>query len=352
MTHRQFDTVADWLEARSEGYGIGASTVAAVLGASSYRTPWDVWASHHAPEALPEVDAGQLRRGQLLEPHVFKSFPLRYEEQGHTARHVDRVICYHRSETWARCSPDGFVYDAEQQDGPPVGLIEVKTARNGWAWRDAPDEIRSAEDLDTLPVMAYGIQCYWQLLVTGLDWVDLIVVIMSNDAADIADALALNHPEAMETVARHLGTIKAIRIYRDPAFVERLGARVAAWREAHLVQGTEPEAAGALAAAYHGNRRKIGHLTVADDHPVIALADCLHDAKQAKKVIDQRVKHYTGRLKQALQNVRAVEASRGVVKWRKVGRGMSVALSDWVPSEAPVEPDNVPTLQPEESDHD
>ena len=75
-------------------------------------------------------------------------------------------------------------------------------------------------------------------------------------------------------------------------------------------------------------------------------------AKQAKKVIDQRVKHYTGRLKQALQNVRAVEASRGVVKWRKVGRGMSVALSDWVPSEAAVEPDNVPTLQPEESDHD
>lgn len=316
-----YDTHEEWLNARRDGYGVGASTVGAILGASSYRSPWDVWAAEYAPDAIGAGNIAQLQRGHLLERHVLRFYS---ERENIEVEHLDRAIWYHDAQPWARFSPDGV-----RADG---GLVEVKTVRGGWDWRDVSDVIESAEELEYLPSLNYGLQCHWQMLVSGAPFVDLVILPMGHELAAVADLLAVSDwPEAMTVVAEGLrSSMIVVRLLRDAVFEARLGAKVAAWRERHLVNGEEPPASGAHASAHHGRVPKRGELEIDLDHPVTLVADSLFDAKREKKVIDARVKSLTGRLKKALQHVETVKTGRGSIAWRRAGRGKTLDLRQWV----------------------
>lgn len=320
MQLRTFDTHDEWLNERRAGFGVGASAVGAILGESSYRSPWDVWSTHHAPGAVNPGNVAQLQRGHHLERHILRLYG---EAQGIEVKHYDRTICYHPDQPWARFSPDGI-----RADG---GIVEVKTARGGWAWRDVQDPIETAADLHYLPSVAYGLQAYWQMLVSGAEFVDLVVLPLGHELAAVADALAMDHPAALETLAEAIkGSLVVVRVMRDAQFLKRLGDRVAAWRAKHLVDGLEPPAEGPSASAYHGRQVKRGEVDLSVDHPVIELADALFDAKRQKRQLDAKVKAYTGRLKQACQHVQSVTSSRGTIVWRKAGRGKAVDLKGWI----------------------
>lgn len=329
-----YSTHDEWLEARAVDHGIGASTVGAILGASSYRTPWDVWASHYAPDAIKAGNVAQLQRGHLLERHILRLYA---EEQGIDVEHYDRTICYHDDQNWARFSPDGI-----RSDG---GVVEVKTVRNGWEWRDAPVLLESGDELEYLPSLNYGLQCHWQMLVSGAPFVDLVVLPLGHELAAVADALAMSDwPEALGVIADAIrSSLVVVRVMRDSRFAARLGARVAEWREKHLVGGDEPMASGAHASAYHGRQPKKGSVEVDEASPITEVADALYHAKRRKKAIDAEVKDYTGRIKQAMQHVEEVRTERGIITWRKVGRGKAIDLRQWVyggttHTEAPIEP--------------
>ena len=151
-------------------------------------------------------------------------------------------------------------------------------------------------------------------------------------------------PEALGVIADAIrSSLVVVRVMRDSRFAARLGARVAEWREKHLVGAVEPTASGAHASAYHGRQPKKGSVEVDEASPITEVADALYHAKKRKKAIDAEVKDYTGRIKQAMQHVEEVRTERGIITWRKVGRGKAIDLRQWVyggttHTEAPIEP--------------
>lgn len=345
MHQQTFETHEEWLTARRADFGIGASTVGAIVGASTYRSAWDVWSSHFAPEAQKPGNIAQLQRGHHLERHILRLYA---EQHDVDVTHFDRTICYHTDHTWARFSPDGI-----RSDG---GIVEVKTARGGWPWRDAPEVIDSADMLSYLPTLSYGLQAYWQMLISGAAFVDLVVLPLGHELASVADALAMQYPDALEAVAEAIrSSLVVVRIMRDPVFIKRLGDRIAAWRQTHLIEGKEPPAEGPAASAHHGKVPKRGEVNITDiDHPVVQLADALHHAKAVKKDADAKVKTYTGRLKQAMQHVESVTCDRGTIAWRKAGRGKAIDLRQWMhggTTECDLQPDIMhPSPMPTEAD--
>ena len=195
-----------WLaERRASPFSVGASDVPAILGVSPYRTPWDVWASHHAPHLLDEpTNVADLERGHHLEAAVLRMW---------SAATGRDVVCYDNAVTrlaehpWATFSPDGLT------DGPEH--VEAKTILDGrglppsgvLSWDDAP-----ANDA----LWSHVVQAAWTSVVLGSDVAHLAV----------------------------LGPFFDLYVYTVPTPADvraKLFRAVSAWRETHLVGGVEPD---------------------------------------------------------------------------------------------------------------
>jgi putative phage-type endonuclease len=200
---------ASWLAARPRGFRIGASDVPAILGVSPYKTPHDVWASRHRPEAVRDrVDEKAARRGRALESGVLAMYAA---ETGQHVRHYDNATVRHASVEWAVMSPDGI-----RADGVPV---EAKTTNTDREWpASGPLSWREAPSRDEL--WSHVVQATWE------------AVVLEADTAEIAVLLPV------------FGAGFDLRIYTvaTPASLRRwLLDKIAEWRDAHLVGGAEPE---------------------------------------------------------------------------------------------------------------
>lgn len=123
MNHKVFENRAAWLAARKEGFGIGASDTAAILGRSRYAGPWKVWASHKAPQLVNDSVGTFAMDGIDLEPAVVRMVARRENVQ---LVHHEFRIDYHPRIPWLRCSPDAT-------EGPldaPTAHWEVKCIFN------------------------------------------------------------------------------------------------------------------------------------------------------------------------------------------------------------------------------
>lgn len=199
-------SIDGWLaERRSHPYSVGASDVPAILGVSPYRTPWDVWASHHAPHLLSDdSDPRDLARGHALEPAVLRMWS---EATGRPVQHFDRAVTRLADAPWATFSPDGITDGGEH--------VEAKTIRDGrglpasgvLTWDDAPDNAA---------LWSHVVQAAWTSVVLGVERTHLAV----------------------------LGPFFDLYVYEVPTDARIRAAifrRVEAWRATHLVGGVEPE---------------------------------------------------------------------------------------------------------------
>jgi putative phage-type endonuclease len=144
-------TDAEWLRARRSG--ISASDVAAVLGFSQYKTPWEVWADKTGRRPR-ETDAAReaIRLGVALEPWLLAQAR---HQLGADVRRTAHRLYAHPEHGWRLCSPDGEVADRDWT------LVEAKTAGlasgfgvpDGWTEQRAP--------------LGYELQCRWQMHVMG-----------------------------------------------------------------------------------------------------------------------------------------------------------------------------------------
>jgi putative phage-type endonuclease len=138
--------------------GIGGSDIAALLGLSSYASPWSVWC--HKVGLLEPTDSTQRQRiGTRMEP------VLAAELHDDTGLYVvgAQQRCQDVDRPYFRCTVDGFV--SETPDGQPfdaLGVWEAKTdGRFGWP--------------DGIPVNIRA-QCIWNMGVTGTDHAWLTVM--------------------------------------------------------------------------------------------------------------------------------------------------------------------------------
>lgn len=135
----------EWLALRRSG--VGASEVSAVLGQSSWASPFTIWGQKLGTVDPPEQTEA-MRWGNKLEELILEA----YAEE--TGRQVQRSRWTYQSDknSFMLASPDGFQLSDHRSD---AGLVQAKNTFIGW------DE--------EIP-MATWIQMQAEMAVTGLNW--------------------------------------------------------------------------------------------------------------------------------------------------------------------------------------
>lgn len=248
-----YDDRASWLAGRkSVPCSLGGSDIAAVLGRSSYRGPWDLWAEVHNPEALPtrdEPDHFDVRsRGHIVEPALIRW----WRDAARKKVNDSLAIARHAEHPWAAYSPDGMVEGG--------GLIEAKTFgspdRDKWAkplpegaprplpeapWVDHVVTGAGLRDavLDGLLPDGYAYQIVHGMWVCGAPWVDVVAVECGLSVVPISISAGGRITHDAWTVNQWPPV--CIRVERDERLVSWLANTVTAWRQRHLVEGVEPD---------------------------------------------------------------------------------------------------------------
>jgi len=200
MNHRVFKNRAAWLAARKQGFGIGASDTAAILGRSKYAGPWKVWASHKAPELVSDSISVAAHDGIDLEPAVVRMVARRESVE---LVHHDFRIDYHPTVPWLRCSPDAT-------EGPidaPVAHWEVKCVFNAAVASELPPSGNyTAQDM---PVESWGWQALHQL--ACMPTTTKVVIVVLCPWFEIRTYTIHRTKEAQATIAEALRRVQDFR---------------------------------------------------------------------------------------------------------------------------------------------
>jgi len=154
-----YNSRSEWLAARRSG--IGSSDAAAILGESSWASPYSVWAEKRGLESSSEENE-RMRWGTLLEAPIRDEYALRTKRN---VRHYGSfAICRNNKYPWLLSSLDGDIEAAEGN-----GVYEGKLV-----------DAFLAEDWADEPPLKYQIQIQQQMLNTGYRWGSLNCVIGGN----------------------------------------------------------------------------------------------------------------------------------------------------------------------------
>ncbi len=147
---------ADFLAQRRTG--IGGSDIAAIVGASRYKTAYQVWAEKTGLiQGSPDNPA--MLWGRKLEPVILQHYA---ETTGRAVSQCDMLR--HPEHPFMVANLDGFTDDKR--------IVEIKTARRADAWGDP--------GTDQVP-QEYFLQVQWYMAVTGFEVADIAVLIGASD---------------------------------------------------------------------------------------------------------------------------------------------------------------------------
>jgi len=140
-----------WLELRRQG--LGASDMAAVMGVSPYKTPYQLWAEKTGATPPQKVGAAA-NRGVILEDAVGQYYE---QERGVKLRKSNGIVRL-RKHPRIMASLDRTIV------GEPKGLVELKTSSSPrWSMWPVPPEV--------------VIQTHVQMGITGAEWCDVVALL-------------------------------------------------------------------------------------------------------------------------------------------------------------------------------
>lgn len=275
------DTTADrggWLAARNHGVGIGSSDVAAMVGLSSWSSPFDLYWRLIGGDAdeVPVSDA--MHWGSRLETVILDEYADR-----HPAQLLDRrgLVVAHTDRPWQRCSPDALATirttRPDGTTGQRTDVVEVKTSgsRDGWG----------GAGTDEIPV-AYRCQVMWQMDTVGADRAVVPVLFGDSDyreysvAYDPADAQILR-AAAVDLVSRveHGRCGHPERWAPDVDAHKATGARLR--RLHHDLDDTEVDLEADLGAGYLAACTALAAAETARDYAAARVLAAMGDARWA-----------------------------------------------------------------------
>lgn len=185
-----------WRAARK--HGLGGSDISAVLGFSTYRSPWAVWAEKTGVRSWQEDESSEASElGTELEPWLLAK--ARKVLDADVVQTEFRTYA-HPLHRWRTCSPDGI---------HPGGLVEFKTAGLASGYGTPPGWADGGTPL------GYEFQCRWSLHVMDAERIDLIGLVAG-----------------MGIVHR--------TFLRDLTLEADLVDQVSGWHQRHIVGGEEP----------------------------------------------------------------------------------------------------------------
>ena len=140
-----------WLELRRQG--LGASDMAAVMGVSPYKTPYQLWAEKTGATPPQKVGAAA-NRGVILEDAVGQYYE---QERGVKLRKSNGVVRL-KLQPRLMASLDRTIV------GEPKGIVEIKTSASPrWSMWPVPPEVT--------------IQVQTQMGIVGAEWCDVVALL-------------------------------------------------------------------------------------------------------------------------------------------------------------------------------
>jgi predicted phage-related endonuclease len=208
----QYRSREEWLQHRR----IGSSDVAAILGLSRYRGPWEVLERLRG-EAPFEPSTPDQERGRRLEPVVLRRYA---QACGLEVTPTPAHTLYTR-EDWASATPDALARGGL--------VIEAKTDRHASRWGEPATIERWTPDAERVVRGDYYLQVAHQLWVLDAPAADLAVLVPGDDP--------------------FLPELRVYRILRDRELEARLTHRLRTWWNVHVVQGEMLDPDGSPAAS-------------------------------------------------------------------------------------------------------
>lgn len=186
-----------WREARKRG--LGGSDISAVLGFSTYRSPWAVWAEKTGVRSWQDDESSAAADlGIELEPWLLAKTA---RILGVPVRQTAFRTYAHPLYTWRTCSPDGICDDGTLVELKTAGLASGYGPPPGWAEGGTP--------------LGYEFQCRWSMHVMDAARIELVGLVAG-----------------MGVVHRTFD--------RDLTIEADLVDQVSAWHQRHVVEGEEP----------------------------------------------------------------------------------------------------------------
>jgi putative phage-type endonuclease len=193
----------EWLDARRQC--IGGSDVAAILGLSRWRSPWDVYMSKMKP--IEGVDEPRhMARGRFLERAVAEWYAAEHQAR---LSFTNPFHLIHGPEPWMAASPDALVNEF-------AWGLECKTSRSLFGWGE--------QGSDKVPV-EYSLQCHWYMACTGLERWDVAAFFTVHDE------------------------FRWYTIRRNQVIHDHIVDACRAWRERYIVGGEVPPIDGSTGAS-------------------------------------------------------------------------------------------------------
>lgn len=268
---------AAWLDVRRKG--IGGSDVAAIMGLSKYRTPYEVWAEKTGLADPADIsDRPAVKWGNILEPVVGGEYA-----ENHPDRKVRRVNAVLRSLSapFAQASLDYEVRDPELG----WGVLEIKTAG-----------LRVADDwAEGVPVY-YQTQIAHYMRVTGRQFADVAVLIGGSD-------------------------YREYRIMRDEEDIRAVTGAVDHFWQKNVEKRQAPPVMGGMgeaSAIFSAGNPSDGEIETAEGVPV-EVADyivAMEEEKRAKEELD-RAKNA---LKVRIGHAKGLVCDEGRVSWVRMSK--------------------------------
>lgn len=261
-------------EWRSERHkGVGGSDVAAIMGLSKYRSPFQVYAEKVDGVSDDISDKPSVYWGNVLEPVVADEYAKRHPdteviEPDFMLRSIERP--------WAQASLDRIVVDPELG----VGVLEIKTA--GF--------MRSHDWEDEVPVY-YQTQVAHYLSVTGWGFADVAVLIGGQD-------------------------YREFRIVRDQEDIDTVNSAVDDfWHdnvEAHIPPSLEGIDSGAVFSLHSHSD---GDIIESDSVPSALNRYLL--AKARRDAADADVKKWSVKVRELIGDHQGIRCPSGTMTWRR-----------------------------------
>lgn len=262
---------AQWLAEREKG--IGGSDVAAVMGLSPWRSPYETWCEKTGlaqPEDISDKPA--VYWGNKLESLVGDEYRKRHPDR--TVRRVN-AMCRSIEAPWAQASLDYEVRDPELG----WGVLEIKTAG-----------LRSTDHWEHGAPVFYLTQIAHYLRVTGRPFADVAVLIGGQD-------------------------FREYRYLREDLDVDLVAQAVDTFWNVNVLTNKEPDAIGGDGPALFEAHPDGGELLELDETPAILsryrLACVEFDQAKAEK------EHWAAKLKQEIGDDKGWKTPAGKVVWQR-----------------------------------
>jgi putative phage-type endonuclease len=208
-------TREDWLALRKTV--VGASEIAAVLGASPYTTPLELWS--HKTGRLETAETAAMRRGSRLEKVALDILAEERPDWTITSNAIPGGKVYVNRSRRISCTPDAFAIDPTREG---TGIVQVKSVHPG----------AFAKWQDELP-LHIALQVVQEATLTGASWavvaalvvdrgIDLhvldvpldvpdLVAVMQAKVADFWRYVETDTPPPL-TPGKDLATVKALAL--------------------------------------------------------------------------------------------------------------------------------------------